>query len=98
MERSKMKTTNTKQKHIWEIDDVIYYLNETDKAGDVPEISKGYVEEIRRDSIRVKEIYSNGDYNLTWIPREAACTDINDLCDYVINNIEEQRRKFLKKA
>lgn len=87
-----------KTRHIWEIDDVVYYLNETDKAGDVPEISKGYVEEIRRDWIRVKEIYSNGDYNLTWIPREAACTDINDLCDYAINLIEEQRRKFLKKA
>lgn len=92
-----MKTTN-KTRHTWEIDDVVYYLNETDNAGDVPEISQGYVEEIRRDYICVKEIYNNGDYNLKLIPREAVYTDINDLCDYAINNIEEQRRKFLEKS
>lgn len=49
-----MKTTNTEQKHIWQIDDVVYYVDESPVYGKFPSIGKGTVHEIHRDYIRVK--------------------------------------------
>lgn len=67
-----------KQKQKWQIDDLVYFLGETSTNGDFPNMLMGTVEEIRRDSVRIKITYKDAT-NLLWVDSDKVFASAEDL-------------------
>ena len=68
----------------WQIDDKVYFLDNANNIGEFPCIFKGIVEEIKRDSIRVKISFKEST-NLVWV-RVENC----------FNSLEQLKKAFLQ--
>ena len=60
----------------WEIDDIVYYLDST-SIGEFPEIRRGKVEEIHRNSLRL--IPEHQEDNLVYVEAGLCFRDVKDL-------------------
>ena len=86
-----MKMKTTKQKHIWQIDDVVYFVDETSIFGLFPHIGKGTVHEIHRDVLRVK--IGEHDYDYISVQTDKCYNDLDQLfCDLQEHLIRERKR------
>ena len=67
-----------KQKQKWQIDDLVYFLEETGTNGEFPNMLRGTVEEIRRDCVRIKITYKDAT-NLLWVDSDKVFASAEDL-------------------
>lgn len=72
----------------WEIDDIVYYLDETDR-GHFPTIQRGRVEEIHRNSLRLRPDGKVERDNFVFADSSCCFRDVKDLLTllkYHLNN------------
>lgn len=81
--KKKNKTNN------WHIDDVVFFLEETDHNGEFPVVRKGTVEEIRRDCLRIL-LKGEGWENLVWVDADYVFTTGGNLMRALEKHIEDQ--------
>ena len=84
--------SKTKQPHIWQIDDDVYFIDETECPGQIPGITRGTVEEIKRDALRVRT--APGEYSLLWVDRDACYSEADDLYEVLKTHMERQFKKL----
>ena len=83
----------------WNIDDTVYFLDETCENGEFPEICKGKVEEIHRDKIRVKvppkySDYSDTEGNLLFVRKEYCFKSLKALCNKLKEHINNETQRL----
>lgn len=73
----------------WQIDDKVYFLDMANNIGEFPCIFNGIVEEIKRDSIRVKISFKNST-NLVWVRVENCFNTLEKLKEAFLQHLEKE--------
>lgn len=89
MEENNASEKMNKNIYHWQIDDQVYFLDRANNIGEFPCIFKGIVEEIKRDSIRVK-ISFNQSTNLVWVRVENCFNTLEKLKEAFLQHIEKE--------
>lgn len=69
-----------KQKHKWQIDDLVYFLDQTSQIGEFPMMYRGIIEELKRDCVRVILSFKNHT-NLVWVDNDKVFASTEDLME-----------------
>ena len=75
----------------WEIDDIVYYLDDTAK-GEFPTIIKGKVEEIHRSNLRI--IPEHDKLNLVYVSSDRCFRDVKDLLTMLKFHLNNETTKL----
>ena len=84
-----MKAMKTLLVNDWKIDDLVYFLPVACETGELPTMWRGTVEEIKRNSLRVKVQLEDSD-NLVWIKPEYCFKSAEDLRAAVRAHLTQQ--------
>ena len=79
----------------WEVDDTVYYLKNNPNWGGMPLIAKGTVEEITRDTLRIKDQDRPEDKDYLLIMHRCDCyKDIASLLVALTVHINQETQKL----
>ena len=67
-----------KQKQKWQIDDLVYFLDQTSQIGEFPTMYRGSIEELKRNCVRIKLSFK-AHTNLVWIDNDKVFASAEDL-------------------
>ena len=77
----------------WEIDDVVYYLDESDR-GHFPEIRRAHVEEIHRSTLRLRPAGTVERDNLVFVDRGLCYRDVEKLLATLRNHLNNETTRL----
>ena len=78
-----------KQKQKWQIDDQVYFLDQTSNIGEMPEMYRGTIEELKRDSVRVKLVFK-AHTNLVWVDNDKVFASADALSKALCAHLAKQ--------